>query len=139
MLKQNLPKTIWSELIAIALLLSIPCGAAAESLDLKKETQKERTIAYDSVQAQFDSGPQEPACGCDLSRIYTKVCNGVLDCICDGTGDVVVSGAISCGEFKYTMYSGKSAYGEGWYGLCKDIIDYSETPPPAITIICVAP
>lgn len=84
-------------------------------------------------------GPEGPAGGFDISRVYTKICYDVLDCLCDGEGDVVVSGALSCGEFKYPMYSLKSTYGEGWYGLCKDINDYSEMPPHAITIICIEP
>ena len=88
---------------------------------------------------QGPPGPQGPAGGFDLSRVYTKICNNVLDCMCDVEGDVIVSGALSCGEFQYPMYSSKSAYGEGWYGLCKHIEYDSEMPPPTMTIICIEP
>ena len=119
------------------------------SCDLASEDVNEDNVC-DAVDCQGPEGPPGPEGGFDISRIYRNDCGGTIDdgirlveCLCDDDGSKAISGAVSCGQFWYPIYSGPythPTYGtEGWTAMCKNLNDFSQFGPDTLSVICIRP
>jgi hypothetical protein len=104
----------------------------------------------DTADCQGPEGPSGPAGGFDLSKIYRNDCGGTFDdgvrlveCLCDDDGSKAISGAVSCGQFWYPIWSGPYtdpfSGAEGWTAMCKNITDFSQFGPDTLSVICIRP
>jgi hypothetical protein len=95
----------------------------------------------DALDCQGPEGPPGPTGGFDISKIYQNTCPGWLECFCDDDGSKAISGAVSCGEFRYPMYSSLVTHDDvqGWYALCKGVTTFEEVPARTLSVMCIRP
>jgi len=119
----------------------ISCWDLDSSGDCNGDEDKDGSGACDALDCQGPEGPPGPAGGIDISKIYQNNCLGWLECFCDDDGSKAISGAVSCGEFRYPMYSSLviSDERQGWYALCKGVSTFEEVPARTLSVMCIRP